>query len=139
MDLIIERIKQFFYDNDWHYKYDGRSKRFTFGIDTGEVIGKIDLIIKVCKFDYVVIAIMNPKANNKNINEISKLIHKINYGMKNGNFELDIDDGEIRYKTYVNFSECTISKEVIEDSIFMPIAMICENGKTIIENLMKYQ
>jgi len=33
----------------------------------------------------------------------SELIHRINVGMLAGNFELDLDDGEVRLKTMVGF------------------------------------
>lgn len=33
---------------------------------------------------------------------VAELLTRANYGMANGNFELDFQDGEIRYKTYLD-------------------------------------
>lgn len=33
---------------------------------------------------------------------LSELLTRANYGLANGNFEMDFQDGEIRYKTYVD-------------------------------------
>ena len=37
-----------------------------------------------------------------------------NYGLANGNFDIDVSDGEVRYKTYVN---CKDMKELPEQII----------------------
>lgn len=134
--IIIEKIKNIFDNKQWHYKYDGRSKIFRLGIEAGDAVGKIDCIIKVNKVDYTVLAIMNAKANNKSIDEISKFLHKLNYDLKWGNFELDLDDGEIHYKTHVVFDGCEISDKVIYNSILLPIVMISNYGNDIIKIIM---
>jgi hypothetical protein len=36
-------------------------------------------------------------------NRISQLLTKINYGLRIGNFEMDYDDGQIRYKTSIDY------------------------------------
>jgi hypothetical protein len=36
-------------------------------------------------------------------NRVSQLLTKINYGLRIGNFEMDYDDGQIRYKTSIDY------------------------------------
>lgn len=60
--------------------------------------------------------------------EIAEFLHRANSGLKNGNFEMDYDDGEIRFKAFVNFENTDISKEVIRDSVIVGPAMINKYG-----------
>lgn len=136
MDRVIEKIKGYFDDNDWKYKYDGRSKRFSFGVRVGDAVGDIDMFIFVNKTDYLVSARLNAIVNEEKLDIVSKFLHDENYGLKNGNFELNTRDGIIKYKSYVNFKNSDISEEIIEDSIMVPIVMIGEKGKDIIKLLL---
>ncbi len=55
-----------------------------------------------------------------------------NYGLVNGNFELDLRDGEIRYKTYVNCDGLeSLSEAVIQDSIYVGCVMMDRYGDGI--------
>lgn len=43
-----------------------------------------------------------------------------NYGLRNGNFEMDVEDGEIRYKVYVNVKGMNdISDDIINPLWFL--------------------
>jgi len=55
---------------------------------------------------------------------MSEFICRVNYGMRNGNFELDYSDGEIRYKSFVDCSGgITPSRDIIENSVIAGIEM----------------
>lgn len=51
--------------------------------------------------------------------EMAEFITRVNYGMKNGNFEMDYRDGEIRYKVYVDCEESLPDDVVIKNGIFV--------------------
>ena len=55
---------------------------------------------------------------------MADFICRANYGLLNGNFELDIRDGEIRYKTYVDCEGNNPSIEIVRNSIYCPAAMM---------------
>lgn len=48
----------------------------------------------------------------------AEFICRANYGLKNGSFELDFRDGEIRYKSFVDCDEVLPSTEVVKNSIY---------------------
>lgn len=49
---------------------------------------------------------------------VSEYLTRANYGLRIGNFELDYADGEVRYKSSLNFAEQTLSKELIRNTIY---------------------
>ena len=61
-----------------------------------------------------------------------KYLTMANYGLANGNFELDVRDGEIRYKTYVNCKGLeSLPGQIIKDSILVGWYMMERYGNGI--------
>ena len=63
-----------------------------------------------------------PKA--KKLSAMAEFLCRANYGMRNGNFELGCDDGQIRYKSFVDCSGGVPSEQVIENTIIAGIEMM---------------
>lgn len=57
---------------------------------------------------------------------VAEFIHRANYGLWIGNFEMDMDDGEVRYKSSLDFEGVPLSYELIRNAIFPAIqSMVC--------------
>ena len=60
---------------------------------------------------------------------IMEYLTMANYGLRAGNFELDLRDGEVRYKVNVNAKGLdSLSTKIIEDSIMIPLMMMDRYG-----------
>ncbi|MGI5884250.1 MAG: YbjN domain-containing protein [Candidatus Spyradocola sp.] len=55
--------------------------------------------------------------------EAAEYLHRINYGLLLGNFEMDYDEGEVRFRTSL-MAEGPVSHEVLDRYIQMPAAML---------------
>ena len=55
--------------------------------------------------------------------EAAEYLHRINYGLLLGNFEMDYDEGEVRFRTSL-MAEGSLSHEVFDRYIQMPAAML---------------
>lgn len=64
---------------------------------------------------------------------MAEFICRANYGLKNGNFELDMRDGEIRYKSFVDCEGLTPTTEMVRNSIHCPAAMFDRYGDGIVD------
>lgn len=51
-------------------------------------------------------------------NRISELICRINYGLILGNFEMDWEDGELRYKTSMDIESIEINRTVMRNLVY---------------------
>ena len=130
-EKVIKSIKDFFDNLDWKYDYNKDTGIFTSGINMGNVIGSIKLVIMLREHHYKVAACLNSKVESEHIAEVAEYLHRANFGMNNGNFELDYRDGEIRYKTFTYFKGIELSNRIIEDSIALPILMFDKYGKNL--------
>ena len=97
MKNVIDKIKNFFENNDWKYKYNEQDNVFTAGINMGNVLGNVRILIAVDENYYNVYTILNSKAEENYYDSVGEFLHRANYGLRNGNFEMDYSDGEVRY------------------------------------------
>ena len=135
-DRVIELVHDFFKEIDWKYDYNEKKTIFYSGISMGNVIGNLRIIVSVRDRHYKVYAIMANKSDDDHISKVSEYLHRVNYDLNNGNFELDYRDGEVRYKMYVEFQGVEFGKRIIENSIILPILMFDKYGKGLIKAMV---
>lgn len=136
MKKTIDEIKKFFDKNQWKYNFDEDDKVFVSGLNMGNVLGNVKILIPMYEDHYNVYSILNSKAEKKYYPVIAEFLHRANYGLRCGNFEMDYEDGEIRYKTYVNFNDTSVSEEIVEESILVGMAMIDTYGKGLVKLML---
>ena len=49
---------------------------------------------------------------------VMEFITRINYGLYIGNFELDYTDGEVRFKSSIDFSHITLTEALVKNTIY---------------------
>ena len=87
------------------------------------------LIIRFRKTDYNVYMISPVSADAENLGEVLRFAAMANYGLASGNFEVDVEDGEIRYKSYVDCDGLEkLPKELFDDGINACWAMMDRYG-----------
>jgi hypothetical protein len=122
-ESIKERIVKYLNENDWrsfqikeHYisaRVEGRTgNSYTFFIFIDENKSRVTCITS-----------MENKVIAKRRAAVSELITRINYARTIGNFEFDMDDGEVRYKTYIDLHNNIdfLTDDVINDLIWYDI------------------
>lgn len=133
MKEAIKLIKDFFDTEKWKYHYDEENDIFTTDINMNSVLGLLHIEIFVEEDCYLVYAQLQATTDKSYYEKIAEYLHRANYGLKWGNFELNYNDGKIRYKTFVDFENIHLSEAVIARSILMPAFMFKIYG----EGLMK--
>lgn len=131
-EQIVDAVRDFLDGDDWHYQYDAEDQVISAGIRLRSKIktGKIRIIFK--DDSYAVYLYSPISGDESNLTELNKYLTMANYGLANGNFELDYRDGEIRYKTYVNCNGLeSLPKDIIQDSILVGCAMMDRYGDGI--------
>ena len=67
---------------------------------------------------FTVIAVPAMKADENSKVNVMEYITRANYGLRNGNFEMDVNDGEVRYKVYSNAKGLSrVGDDIIEDDV----------------------
>ena len=53
---------------------------------------------------------------------MAELITRANFGLPIGSFELDLDDGELRFRTSIDFEDAAVDPKVIRNLFYLNIA-----------------
>ena len=133
---IADAINSFLTKDDWHFSFDDQRGLFKFGLNLKGRIKNVRYIVDVKDDEYVVYAISPIGADEddeKKMAIMAEFICRANYGLKNGNFELDMRDGEIRYKSFVDCEGLTPTTEMVRNSIHCPAAMFDRYGDGIVD------
>ena len=136
---ITDAIRSFLDDGDWNYHFQEEKGIFRFGLNLKCRIRNIQYIIDVDNTDYNVYGFISLYANHHDQNEMAQMAEflcRANYGLRNGNFELDFRDGEIRYKCYVDCQGLDApTEEMVKHSVYCPAAMFERYGNGILQIL----
>jgi hypothetical protein len=55
---------------------------------------------------------------------VAEFLTRANYGMLVGNFELDFNDGEIRYKTSIDVGDGSLSTALVQQMVYANVQMM---------------
>ena len=118
-------------------RYSTNENTIQLGMNIGDLIGNVRIYIQVIENYILTYTIMNNKCPINQINKTAEYLHRANYGLINGNFEIDFNDGEIRYKT-LTFCQnpSNISNELIDNCVILPCKMIEKYGKGIMKSIL---
>lgn len=123
---LVNIVKKFLVDDGWHFSFDENTGIFDFGLRIKSKIQKINYVVDVHEDEIVVYGMCPIGADHTDANAMAQLAEflcRANYGLKNGSFELDFRDGEIRYKSFIDCEEAMPSVKVIKNSIHCTAAM----------------
>ena len=128
---IRDALKEWLDGNQWHYQLATSSSVFYMGVLLKSAINRIRLIVDIRDGFYLVYAIIGISGSG-NLSEVMKFITMANYGLVNGNFEVDVSDGEIRYTVYVNCKGMDhLPVQIIKDSIYCACSTVTKYGNGI--------
>lgn len=148
IQLVTEAIDQLFQAHNWKFITDPDSStlRTAFGMQYDR-IPEIRMLLSFSGVDagktgpedecqgLRIIASCNIKAAPEMRAAAAEYITRVNFGLYNGNFELDYSDGEIRYKTYVNCRDQLPALSVLEDAMHTPVFLFRRYGDGLLDVL----
>lgn len=129
VERMIDDVRNYLDENDWNYEYDAGMQLIRTGVSIKGKLQSVRMLIRFTEDGYSSFATIQMHADENTRPAIAEYITRINYGAKNGNFEMDYSDGEIRYKVYTNYKGMdSLPKDIIEDSIVIPAMMFNRFG-----------
>lgn len=132
---IAVSIFRFLCTDEWHFGFHGEDGVFHFGLSLSNKLKNVKFLVQLHESDYTVICICPKNADVEDkaqMAEIADFLHLANYNLRNGNFELDIQDGEIRFKSHVDCEGLTApTADMVCNSIYVCGAMFKRYGDAI--------
>lgn len=140
-ETIANAIKSYLKEDDWHFSFDEEKGLFKFDLTLSRgKIKNINYLIDVEDDEYIVYAaapIGADEEDKKMMANMAEFICRANYGLPRGNFELDMRDGEVRFKCFVDCDGITPTSEMVQHSIHCPAAMFKRYGSGIVDIIFR--
>ena len=127
-EKIAGAIRKCLSREGFRFYTDRKEGTILFPLAVEGVIRNLLFIIDIRESSYLVYAhipVAVPSGDFKKKAAMAEFLSRANYGLTNGNFEFDWEDGSVRYKSYVDCEGAAPSRMVVLNSICRPGAM-CE-------------
>jgi len=114
----FQTLGEFLTEDEWHpqtmqerYMY-----RMGFSGTNGQMACYALVRVDLEQFGFYVMCPV--KAPEEKRLAVAEFIARANYGLRIGNFELDFSDGEVRYKSSLDFEGVALGPELIHNAIY---------------------
>lgn len=114
----FEAVGRFMEEDGWHPQTldDNHVHRAYFVGHNGEVTCFAQVRVDLEQFIFYVVMPVRAPAQMRAA--VAEYITRANYGLRIGNFELDFDDGEVRYKSSLDFEGVELTPGLIRNTIY---------------------
>ena len=114
----FEAVGKFMEDDGWHPQVidDNNVYRAYFVGHNGEVTCFAQVRVDLEQFIFYVVMPVRAPANMRLA--VAEYITRANYGLRIGNFEMDFEDGEVRYKSSLDFEGVGLTPGLIRNTIY---------------------
>lgn len=135
---ITNEIKSYLQDKDIKYSFDQEKGRFTIIFDIRSKLQNTTLNVMVHD-DYVLAVATCPLSAKDCLPEMAEFTTRVNYAVRNGNFDMDFNDGAISYRCYLNCKDNIPTRDGIEETLALPVAMMSRYGDSIVSVIFGVQ
>lgn len=129
---MLSNVKKYLTNNNWTFSISENDKSLIFfSLSTDK--GKYQCVVDVNENDKKIIfySIYPFIVPNNFKNKLAVILTRINSNLFLGNFELDFDDGEIRFKTSIIYEDTKVTTKMIDHLIKANIFSIDTNFEII--------
>lgn len=118
---VSEVIREFFDQDDWNYVQleDGNTLQMSYQGDNGRWTCYASPADESQRFMFYSVAPLDTPSNK--ISTMVEFLTKANYGLMIGNFEIDFNDGEIRYKTSIDVENDQLTTNLVKNLVYVNV------------------
>ncbi|MEO1289111.1 MAG: YbjN domain-containing protein [Chloroflexota bacterium] len=115
---IFNSLIEFFEEDNWDFQWVAGASALSMGFSG--VNGKWLCYAQARETEeqFVFYSVLSVNVPPKKRHKVAEFITRVNYGLVIGNFEMDYDDGEIRYKTSVDIEGSTLHASMIKQMVY---------------------
>jgi hypothetical protein len=124
MATAYDAILEYFEREGWNYRRLGNHQALEMGV-VGEngsyrLVAVVDDERSIVRF----LTIIDGKIPDPRIDDVMEYLTRANYGLLLGNFELDLGDGEVRFKCSIDTEETGLSYTQYQNLLYVSVAMM---------------
>lgn len=124
--MQISVVKDFLKSQNWQFSQIDGKNVILFGINgkNGNFQCIADLIDDEIEKRFVFFSVCGVNAPLEKKNAMLELINALNSKLLFGNFEMDLEEGEIRFKTSISYKNFKLNHEILEEIIMTNIVIM---------------
>ena len=122
MGKILDATERFFREDNW--TYERHPERPVLRLQFSGKNGRWQCFAQERNNQLLFYSVAAVNAPEDKRGTISEFITRANYGMAIGNFEMDYNDGEIRYKTSVDVDTGDLTNNLVKPAIYVNCLMM---------------
>ncbi len=133
----VKILHKFLKKDDWRYEFDEEDSLFTCGVTVENAVGNVRVFINATDDRVACLFVMPQSAPESSRAAVAELACRINYRLVFGQFEIDFDDGEVRFR-YVMSSE-ELADDPMEKAkrlLYLPHAMVLHYGPAFVKVML---
>jgi hypothetical protein len=114
----FQTLGDFLTEDKWHPQQleDRYIYRMGFSGTNGQVACYAQIRVDLEQFIFYVMCPVKVPEDKRSA--MAEFIARANYGLRIGNFELDFSDGEVRYKSSLDFEDVALESQLIHNAIY---------------------
>lgn len=124
MGVIFDTMVEFFSEQEWNYERmpDATILRMGMNGKNGKWVAYAQAREEQDQFVYYSVSPMSVPEDKRLA--VAELMARINYGLVIGNWEMDMRDGELRYKTSIDVEGDRITTALMRNMVFLNLQMM---------------
>lgn len=124
MSVLYDALVEFLEKDGWTYKRLGHHEAIEMGV-AGEngnyrLVATVDGDRSILRF----LCFVEGKVPETRRRDVMEYLTRANYGLLLGNFELDLGDGELRFKNSADLEGAELSYTAYQNLLYLSVAMI---------------
>lgn len=104
--------------DDWKFDFDKKNEIFKLGISGVNTNFHVFLLVDEEQESLLCNTHIKQKIPHSKRLEVCDFMNRINYELANGNFEMDMDNGEIRFRTFLDLADAEPSEDQIHNIVW---------------------
>ncbi len=113
MNILASAVQFYLQSQEWHFHFDEEKELFTFTMRLKK-IDSVKVFVRIGEDSITTYALLPIHVPQDKLDMACRYVARANYGMRNGNLELDLNDGEVRYKTYLYAKDRVPAQDEVE-------------------------
>lgn len=119
--LAFENVRRFLEEDDWHPSQVGEKYIYHIQFNGKNGFQNCYAIVRIDLEQFLFYTVAPVKVPEESRNAVAEFITRANYGLRIGNFEMDYSDGEVRYKSSVDFEGIELADPLLRTTIYAAV------------------
>lgn len=130
---IAVKLEEYFKQQDWSYSFDPISGMFSVEAELSCRLAAALVVYQVTEEGFLCYTTVMDSALPEMRAVVGEYLHRANYGLPNGNFEFDYDEGSVHFKTYFDCPDGIPTRKQMDDSMAIGLTVFDRYGDGLYE------